>query len=147
MLKSLFDRNTGLKTFKVIKKRLQHWCLPVNIAKSLRTPFLSEHVSGGCFCITPTQVKDFLSLKLMSALSKQREQRQRYQADKQKSLRKKKRKHVQKKKLIETPLKVILSLTNISHKKTISILILLTMTKSSYGLLNKLSIKLKLFMK
>ena len=147
MLKSLFDRNTGMKTFKVIKKRLQHRCLPVNIAKSLRTPFLSEHLSGGCFCITPTQVKDFLSLKLMSKLSKQREQRQRYQADKQKSLRKKKRKHVQKKKLIETPLKVILSLTNMSHKKTISILILLTMTKSSYGLLNKLSIKLKLFMK
>ena len=38
----------SLKACNFIKKRLQHRCFPVNIAKLLRTPF-SQNTSGGCF--------------------------------------------------------------------------------------------------
>ena len=33
MLESLFNKVTGLKACNFIKKRLQHMCFPVNIAK------------------------------------------------------------------------------------------------------------------
>ena len=33
-----------------LKKRLQHMCFPVNIAKFLKT-FFSQNTSSGCFCI------------------------------------------------------------------------------------------------
>ena len=39
---------TGLKAWNVIKKRLQHRCFPVIIAKILRIAFL-QNTSGGCF--------------------------------------------------------------------------------------------------
>ena len=40
---SLFlNRNTGLQYCNFIKKRLQHKCFPVNIAKFLRTPVLNN---------------------------------------------------------------------------------------------------------
>ena len=42
VLESLFHKFTGLKTCNFIKKRLQHRCSPVNIAKFLRTPFLNN---------------------------------------------------------------------------------------------------------
>ena len=42
MLKSLFHKVTGLKTYIFIKKRPQHKCFIVNIAKSLRTPILKN---------------------------------------------------------------------------------------------------------
>ena len=38
----------GLKTCSLIKKRPQHRCFPVNIAKCLRIAFLKSN-SGGCF--------------------------------------------------------------------------------------------------
>ena len=37
VLESLFDKVAGLQTCNVIKKRLQHMCFPVNIAKLLKT--------------------------------------------------------------------------------------------------------------
>ena len=37
-----------LHFFNFIKKRLQHVCFPVNIAKFLRTAIYTEN--GGCFC-------------------------------------------------------------------------------------------------
>ena len=37
VLESLFNKVAGLKTRNFIKKALQHWCFPVNIAKFLRT--------------------------------------------------------------------------------------------------------------
>ena len=40
VLKSLFNEAAGLKAFNFIKKRLQHRCFPVNIAKFLKTAFL-----------------------------------------------------------------------------------------------------------
>ena len=43
MLESLFDKVAGLKVCNFIKKRLQHRCFPVNIAKFLRTVFFIEH--------------------------------------------------------------------------------------------------------
>ena len=51
MLKSLFNKVKGLQAFNFIKKRLQHKCLPVNIAKFLRAGFYLLSSSGGCFCL------------------------------------------------------------------------------------------------
>ena len=44
MLESLFNEVWELKACNFIKKRLQHRCLPVNIAKFIRTPFCREHL-------------------------------------------------------------------------------------------------------
>ena len=44
-----FNKIAGLRPSTLLKERLQHRCFPVNFAKFLRTPFLTEH-SGGCFC-------------------------------------------------------------------------------------------------
>ena len=34
-----FNKVAGLRLATLLKKRLQHWCFPVNFAKFLRTPF------------------------------------------------------------------------------------------------------------
>ena len=47
MLESLF-KSWRTKPCNIIKKRLQHRCFPLNIAKFLKTAFL-EDTSGGCF--------------------------------------------------------------------------------------------------
>ena len=39
---SLFNEVSGLQAWSFIKKRLQHRCVPVNIAKFLRTPILKN---------------------------------------------------------------------------------------------------------
>ena len=39
VLKSLFKKVAALKVCNFIKKRLQHSCCPVNVAKFLRTAF------------------------------------------------------------------------------------------------------------
>ena len=46
MLKSPFNKVTGLKACNFIKKRLQHRSFPVNIAKLLRTPTFTPHVAA-----------------------------------------------------------------------------------------------------
>ena len=38
----LFNENANLQFCNFIKKRLQHWCFPVNIAKFLRTHVLKN---------------------------------------------------------------------------------------------------------
>ena len=48
VLKSLFKKVASLKTCIVKKKRFQHRCFPVNIAKFLRTAFL-QNTSSSCF--------------------------------------------------------------------------------------------------
>ena len=48
---SLFNEIAGLKAYNFIKKRLQHRCFPVNIAKFVRTYFIEHHTSGDCFWI------------------------------------------------------------------------------------------------
>ena len=50
VLESLFNKVSDLKAFKFIKKRLQHKCFPVNIAKFSRAKFL-KNSSGGHFCL------------------------------------------------------------------------------------------------
>ena len=42
MLESLFNKAAGLKVCNSFKKRLQHSCLPVKLAKFLKTPFFKE---------------------------------------------------------------------------------------------------------
>ena len=37
-----FNKVSGLQAFNFIKKRLQHWCISVNIAKFLRKPILKN---------------------------------------------------------------------------------------------------------
>ena len=44
MLESLFNNIVGLKACNFIKKRLQHRCFPLNIAKFLKTAFFIEHL-------------------------------------------------------------------------------------------------------
>ena len=34
----------GLKPVTLLKKRLWHWCFPVNYAKFLRTPYFTKHL-------------------------------------------------------------------------------------------------------
>ena len=40
----LFKKVAGLSPATLLKKRLWHRCFPVNFAKFLRTPFLTEHL-------------------------------------------------------------------------------------------------------
>ena len=47
VLKSLFNKVTGLKACNFIKRNLQHRCFLVNIVKFLRTPILKNIC--GCF--------------------------------------------------------------------------------------------------
>ena len=46
---SLFSKVASLEACNFIKKRLQHRCFPVNIAKFLRKFYL-KNTTGGCFC-------------------------------------------------------------------------------------------------
>ena len=39
-----FNKVAGLRLATLLKKRLWHRCFPVNFAKFLRTPFLTEHL-------------------------------------------------------------------------------------------------------
>ena len=39
-----FNKVAGLRPATLLKKRLWHRCFPVNFAKFLRTPFLTEHL-------------------------------------------------------------------------------------------------------
>ena len=49
-LESLFNKAAGLLTCNLIKKRLQHRCFPVNIAKFLKTPILKNICEGLLLC-------------------------------------------------------------------------------------------------
>ena len=44
MLKSLFSKVAGLQACIFLKKRPQHMCFPVSIAKFLRAAFSVEHL-------------------------------------------------------------------------------------------------------
>ena len=44
VLESLFNKVAYLKACNLIKKRLQHGCFPVNIAKFLRNTYFEEHI-------------------------------------------------------------------------------------------------------
>ena len=48
MLEFLFNKVAGLQAWNIIKKRPQHRCFSLKIAKSLRASFL-QNTSGGCF--------------------------------------------------------------------------------------------------
>ena len=39
-----FNKVEGLRPAALLKKKLWHRCFPVNFAKFLRTPFLTEHL-------------------------------------------------------------------------------------------------------
>ena len=39
-----FNKVAGLRPATLLKKRLWHRCFPVNFAKFLRIPFLTEHI-------------------------------------------------------------------------------------------------------
>ena len=44
MLEAPFNKVASLKICNFIKKRLQHRCFPLKIAKFLRTPIFTEHL-------------------------------------------------------------------------------------------------------
>ena len=39
-----FNKAAALRPATLLKKRLWHWCFPVEFVKFLRTPFLTEHL-------------------------------------------------------------------------------------------------------
>ena len=39
-----FNKVAGLRAATLLKKRLWHWCFPLNFAKFLKTPFVTEHL-------------------------------------------------------------------------------------------------------
>ena len=41
--------NCRSKPVTLLKKKLWHWCFPVNFAKFLRIPFLTEHINDFIF--------------------------------------------------------------------------------------------------
>ena len=47
---SFFNKVASLRPATLLKKRLWHRCFPVNFAKSLRTPFLTEHLRWLLLC-------------------------------------------------------------------------------------------------
>ena len=44
MLESRFNKVAGLRAGNFIKKRLQHRCFPVNVAKNLKTAFCRTYL-------------------------------------------------------------------------------------------------------
>ena len=66
MLESLFNKAADLLACNVIKKRLQHRCFIVNIAKSLRTPILKINCER---LLLPLEVfcKDFVDISYENA--------------------------------------------------------------------------------
>ena len=61
MLESLFNKVADPKFYNFIKKRLQHRCFPVNIAKFLKTPYFEEHLRTAA-------ISDFLNFLEYSTL-------------------------------------------------------------------------------
>ena len=49
VLESLFNKVASLEAYKLMKKRLQRRCFPVNIADFL-SKFYLKNTTGGCFC-------------------------------------------------------------------------------------------------
>ena len=41
---NFFNKVAGLRPATLLKKRLRHMCFPVNFAKFLRAPFLTDHL-------------------------------------------------------------------------------------------------------
>ena len=65
LLEPLFNKVTGLKTCNLVKKRLQYRCLPVNIAKFLRTPtYFEKHLQTATFVWPATRPSEYSSLSV-----------------------------------------------------------------------------------
>ena len=62
MLESLFKNVAGLKAYNFIKKRPEHRCFPVNIAKFL-IPLIRKTTVNDCF-LTFSMVHCFIGLKV-----------------------------------------------------------------------------------
>ena len=62
MLESLFNKVAGLKACNFIKKRLQHRCFPVNIAKFLRTSFFTEYLRWLLLHIVSIKLRNIFKL-------------------------------------------------------------------------------------
>ena len=50
---SLFEKVAGLKACNFIKKRHQHTCLPMNIAKNFKTTYFEKHLLAAAFWLFP----------------------------------------------------------------------------------------------
>ena len=69
-----FNKVAGLRTGTLLKERLWHSCFPVNFAKFVRTPFLTEHLRWLLLYLVYTYVSlipaSFIfSIKLCQSLS------------------------------------------------------------------------------
>ena len=62
MLKPLFNKVADFQACNFIKKRLQHWCFPVNIAKILRTAILKNICERLLLKLTTLTVKNCVLL-------------------------------------------------------------------------------------
>ena len=64
----LFNKVTGLRAATLLKKRLWHRCFPVNIAKSLRTPF-SQNTSGRLLLLFSSYLKRFCIFRFLCLIA------------------------------------------------------------------------------
>ena len=64
----LFNKVTGLRAATLLKKRLWHRCFPVNIAKSLRTPF-SQNTSGRLLLLFSIYLKRFCIFRFLCLIA------------------------------------------------------------------------------
>ena len=67
MLKYLFNKVVGMKTYNLNKKRFQHRHFPVNIVKLLRTPVfknICERLLQFCYASETTNSQEIEKLKL-----------------------------------------------------------------------------------
>ena len=55
-----FNKNAGLQSCNFLKKRLQHRCFPMNIAKFVRIPVM-KNISRGLFERFPTSTNNITS--------------------------------------------------------------------------------------
>ena len=56
---SLFNKITGLQAYDFIKKRIQHRCFPVNVAKSFKNNYLEEHQWKTAYTSTSSSTNSF----------------------------------------------------------------------------------------
>ena len=66
LLVSLFNKVVGPKTWNLIKKRLQHWCFPVNFALFFKKLYLQNTFGWLLLLIPPFQSRFYSLITLFS---------------------------------------------------------------------------------
>ena len=68
-----FNKDVSLRSATLLKKRLWHWCFPVNFAKFLRTPFIQNTSGQLLLWTTASETSNTKYLELIKRRSKVQE--------------------------------------------------------------------------